>query len=148
MKNLEIDKKYKNHQKKVEEKYNVDMESNDKKLKEFDEKWGINKAMNDYENKIKYGNKELNKKEEIVENFDNIIASSSGNNSIDDQQQIEVTKVNENKIEIVKGKDYEQLKYFQGKEENFDPTKMGNTIIFDSRLDRFGSSNSNRNVKK
>ncbi len=144
MKSLEIDKKYTNRRKKIEDKYNLDMEQNDKKLKEFQEKWAINKALEDYENKLKYGNKELNKKEESFEV--DIISDIDGNSSKDgldvNKDNIfveEISKLNENKIEIVKGKDYEQLKYFQGAEENFDPTKMGNTIIFDSRLDKIHS---------
>jgi len=145
MKSLEIDKKYINRQKKIEEKYNLDMEQNDKKLKQFEEKWAINKALEEYENKLKYGNKELNKRDESIEGdaipYDNLDADKeiSLYSNKDNKSVEEVSSFHENNLEIVKGKDYEQLKYFQGAEENFDPTKIGNTIIFDSRLDRVKS---------
>jgi hypothetical protein len=63
-KKLEVDKKYTQRKKKIEESHGIDTKVNDQKIKEFEEKWAINKAQEDYEERLKYGNKELNKREE------------------------------------------------------------------------------------
>ena len=65
LKSIEIDKKYLNRKKSLEEIHGVDTKINEEKLKEFELKWGINSALNKYEEKIKYGNKELNEREEV-----------------------------------------------------------------------------------
>jgi hypothetical protein len=67
-KKLEIDKKIKERAKEIEIKNNIDLALNDKLLKEFDKKWGINFLIEEYENRIKFGNKELNEKEENINN--------------------------------------------------------------------------------
>lgn len=66
-KKLEVDKKYTNRKKKIEESHGIDTKVNDKKIKEFEDKWAINKAQEEYEERLKFGNKELNKKEEQEE---------------------------------------------------------------------------------
>lgn len=113
-KSIEADKKYKERQKKMENKHNVDMEKNNQMLKEFDEKWEINKPLNDYENKMKYGNKDLNKREETE--------------TKDEIQETMILEKNEPKEE------YEQIKFVE-EDQNIDATKLTTNIIFDSRLD-------------
>ncbi len=132
MKKIEIDKKFISRRKKIEEKYNIDMEKNDKILKELDEKWEINKPLDDYENKIKYGNKEINNK---VENLESIEENNS-ENMTEKNNSVIVQKLADN-LDIVIADNYEQVKIYQGSENNQDPTKLGDTIIFDSRLDNF-----------
>lgn len=147
-KKLEIDKKYKNYQKSKGESYGVDIELNDKKIKEFTDKWGINYALKDYEEKLKYGNKELNKKQEIEDDKDQTLPSEIQIENKLDQINIEEKSDASNKTigrfddreevyEITKGTDYQQIKiYEEGKLNNPDPRIMGTVIIFDSRLDR------------
>jgi hypothetical protein len=129
MKKLEIDEKYKRRQKQIEEKHNIDINSNDKKIKEFEEKWEINKALNDYEDRLKYGNRELNKKEDVNEITEAKLSSSVNNNNNNN--------IENKTYEVIKEGDYEQLKVYEGgSENNQDPTQIGHTVIFDSRLNR------------
>jgi hypothetical protein len=67
-KKLEIDKKLKERAKVIEIKNNIDLAVNDKLIKDFDKKWGINFLIEEYENRIKFGNKELNEREENISN--------------------------------------------------------------------------------
>jgi hypothetical protein len=144
---LKLNNKYKEHVKNVQEKHNINQDIIDQKIKEFDEKYEINKPIVLYEEKMKYGNKELN---ERVQSF------SNDNEGIEDYTVDEVktidllTKDSENKEERImieeqndygeniiysKSNEFEQLKILQTSEENNpDPRIMGNTIIFDSRF--------------
>ncbi len=64
---LQLDKLYKKTVREREKKNNIDLELINNKINEFDEKYGINKPLNDYINKVQYGNKEFNEKEENEE---------------------------------------------------------------------------------
>lgn len=87
MKKLEIDKKISNKKKQIEESHGVDLKLNDELIKEYENKMGINKAKEKYEEKLKFGNKELNEKkdedneQEILEKIEEKEIIREDNNS-------------------------------------------------------------------
>jgi hypothetical protein len=144
---LKLNNKYKEHVKNVQEKHNINQEIIDQKIREFDEKYEINKPIVLYEEKLKYGNKELNERAQSFSNDNEVIEDFKEN----EVKTIDLlNKASENKEERIlieeesdygeniiysKSNEYEQLKVLQTSEENNpDPRIMGNTIIFDSRF--------------
>jgi len=113
MKKLQIDKKYHRNKKYKEEIHGIDSELNNEKFKEFDKKWGINHALDKYEENLKFGNKELNKKEKELENF------------VDNDTILEKPVEDQNKY---------QIKLNSSTESN--PLEVESNIIFDSRLNK------------
>jgi len=83
---LEFDKKYLKKIKEIEKENNIDINYNNKIIEDFDQKYGINKALNDYINKLQYGNKDFNTIDESVEqniNEENIREGKNLLNTID-----------------------------------------------------------------
>jgi len=143
-KKIELNTKIKNYRNESYKKRNIDIDQMDKQIVDFDNKWEINKTIQAKENRVNIGNKLLNQRENIVENK---VANIKENNIIDDDDKIinlESTKddkktveefVDKNiKVKHISGENYEQTKFYETKENNIDPRIMGNTIIFDSRL--------------
>jgi hypothetical protein len=144
---MKLNSKYKEHLKNVQEKHNINQEIIDQKIKDFDEKYEINKQIELYEEKLKYGNKELNERVQTLidtsessnvdaskENNTIDLFSKEGDNSDENILLQEHSDFGENII-YSKNNDFEQLKILQTSQENNpDPRIMGNTIIFDSRF--------------
>lgn len=142
-KKLQLDKRYKERTKTIEQRYNIDMDTNNKLINEFEEKWDINYSEKELEKRLKYGNKDLNAKEEgkdidiatsQVAGGNNLtsLKDSSSTSSLD--EIVEKYNQSDKSMEIIKGKDYEQFKIYTGSERNNDPKNMGNVVIFDTRL--------------
>ena len=146
-KTLKIDKKYEEHIKNTQEKHNIDQEKIDLMIQKFDDKYEINKKINDRDERLKYGNKTLNERletkiEEVnsnIQEFNQRTTIDLNNNDMKEKEFLieDYNKYGEN-IVYTKNKEFEQLKILQGREEeeNPDPRIMGNTIIFDSRFNK------------
>ena len=117
-------------------------------IKKFDDKYQINKKIDDREERLKYGNKALNqrttelKKQEDssnAQNFNNEIITIDLNTKQNREKEILIQEYNNSGESLIytKNKEFEQIKILQGTEEdNLDPRIMGNTIIFDSRFNK------------
>ena len=116
LKKLEVDKKYNERKKRIEDSFGVDSKLNDVKIEEFDKKWGINKANDDYEEKIKYGNTALNAKDEIK------VISIDETTNLTNEISSEVTQ---EKIIILNTETKNQS----------NPLEVESNVFFDSRLD-------------
>jgi hypothetical protein len=147
-KSLKIDKKYEEHVKNTQVKHNINQEKIDSMIKKFDDKYQINKKIDDREERLKYGNKALNqrttelKKQEDssnAQNFNNEIITIDLNTKQNREKEILIQEYNNSGESLIytKNKEFEQIKILQGTEEdNLDPRIMGNTIIFDSRFNK------------
>jgi hypothetical protein len=105
---LKLDEKYRQRVKQKEQEFNIDQEKNDKMIEDFEKKYEMNYSVIEYEKRIKYGNKEMNKKE-------------------DDKR-----KEGDNDVVVV---DDKGDKLGIG-EKNLDPTKLGTSIMFDKKLNK------------
>jgi hypothetical protein len=161
-KNLQLDKRILRKIKKKEQENFIDLDYNERKIKEFEEKFGINKPLDDILEKINFGNKEFNEKkekdlnkikeEEIengrIENNLKIIDLTFNKNEEKEKKNLKSNfnkELNLSKIQLnvnntkknvmtIKGKDFEQISFSDGKFDNPDPRVLGTTVVFDSRL--------------
>jgi hypothetical protein len=124
LKALKIDEKYNSFKRKNEKRHNVDIIENEKKFKEFEKEWEINKALDSYEYKLKYGNKELNYKNE-----------GESKNEIEYKgETISTSNANENEFKII----------IENNKENIDPKVLSTNIGFDSRLSKSFNKTENK----
>jgi hypothetical protein len=108
-KNLKLDKRYKEKIKQKEEEFNIDQAKNDRLIADFEKKYDINYSIIEYEKRIKYGNKELNVKEEKI-------------NTANIENLPKIDSVITNELPNI--------------EKNLDPTKLGVNVMFDKRLNK------------
>jgi hypothetical protein len=164
---LKLDKKILKKIRQKEEKNNIDLEYNEKKIREFDEKFGINKPLDVALEKINFGNKVFNEKKEnetlnetkkdkenINQNNLNIIdltfneikekennntnTNSNSNPNLNRKLNLSKIQLNVNNekrnVMTIKGEDFEQISFSEGKFDNPDPRILGTTVVFDTRL--------------
>ena len=152
--NLQLDKIYKRKIKQTQIANHIDLEFNDLKINEFEEKYGINKQLNEKLEKLQYGNVELNKKEDVEEikeeisknnyiNLNSLEINSNVLNMKDEKKNINIEEReiiledNEKRnIRMIKSDHYEQITVYDKTINNPDPRVVGSTIVFDSRLDK------------
>jgi hypothetical protein len=109
-KQMKLDDKIKARIKNKEKQFNIDQEKNDKLLADFEKKYNLNYSIIEYEKRMKFGNKELNKKEIPISN-----------------ESVQVSQFKTDK---------DDTKLFDIEKKNLDPTQIGVDVVFDKRLNK------------
>jgi hypothetical protein len=90
---LKLDERYKERVKRKEQEFNIDQEKYDKMISEFEKKYDINYSTIEYEKRMKYGNKEMNKREpEEVKEVEEIIQPKNSEIKIE-EKNLDPTKL-------------------------------------------------------
>lgn len=97
---LEVDKKYRKKIKEKEEENKINLQYNDSLISQFDEKYGINKPLNDYINKLQYGNKDFNMLEEEKQEKEYTLEAQNNNHNNLNLIQNEKNEIQSEKIVI------------------------------------------------